>query len=239
MTSSEEKRSYKASEMHADVEREIDRLRSQALWGWEKESRNLGWFGLKDGMSILEVGSGPGFVTEQLLTLYPRSDITCVEIDPDLIKRAENYLRDRVQGRYRIVEGDLMHMDFPDNSFAFAYGRFIFQHLPDPLGAMKEIYRVLKPGGKLAIADVDDGLGHIFDPPSAEADAVEAKLSTLQANQGGNRFIGRRLWRLLEAAGYHNVDLEAHAMHSDKIPIENMIPKDWDSAHWSLCSRRA
>ena len=56
---------YKASEMNDNIEKEIERLRGQALWGWDKESRNLNWFGLIDGMSILEVGSGPGFVTEQ------------------------------------------------------------------------------------------------------------------------------------------------------------------------------
>ena len=72
---------YKASEMNDNIEKEIERLGGQALWGWDKESRNLLWFGLIDGMSILELGSGPGFVTEQLIALCPNSHITCVEID--------------------------------------------------------------------------------------------------------------------------------------------------------------
>ena len=55
---------YKASEMNESLEKEIERLRGQVMWSWEKEARNLGWFGLHDGMSILELGSGPGFVTD-------------------------------------------------------------------------------------------------------------------------------------------------------------------------------
>src|SRR5215211_4278730 len=85
MIDAEVKVSYKASEMNESLEKEIERLRGQVMWAWDKEARNLGWFGLRDGMSILEVGSGPGFVTEQLLILYPNSHVTCVEIDPDLI----------------------------------------------------------------------------------------------------------------------------------------------------------
>src|SRR5215218_8964985 len=93
--------SYKASDMNDNLDKEIERLRVQALCGWDKESRNLAWFGLRDGMSILEVGSGPGFVTEQFLALCPNSHVTCVEIDPDLIVPAEQYLRSRgLEGRY-------------------------------------------------------------------------------------------------------------------------------------------
>lgn len=48
--------------------------------GWEKEFRNLQWYGLRSGMSVLEVGSGPGFVTEQLVHSLPGSEVTALEI---------------------------------------------------------------------------------------------------------------------------------------------------------------
>jgi ubiquinone/menaquinone biosynthesis C-methylase UbiE len=222
--------SYKASEMHEDVEKEIERLRDQALWSWDKEARNLAWFGLRDGMSILEVGSGPGFVTEQLLAAHPNSHITCVEIDPDLIPRAERYLQSKgMEGRYTIIEGDLMKMELPDDTFDFALARLVFQHLPDPLGAMKEIHRVLKPGGKLAITDVEGGLKWVIDPPdSAEIEAILDKMKKAQESRGGNRNIGRMLWRLFGAAGFVNMDLEIVPIHSDKLGIEALMPSDWD-----------
>ena len=221
--------SYKASEMNDDLDKEIERLRVQALAAWDKESRNLGWFGLRDGMSILEVGSGPGFVTEQLLALCPNSHVTCVEIDPDLIAPAEQYLQSRgLEGRYIIIQGDIMEMDLPDDAFDFAFARLVFQHLRDPRGAMKEIRRVLKPRGKLAINDIDIGLGEIVDPTNPEAEAIETRLHESRSQRGGNPRIGRQLWRLLEATGYMNMDLEVVPIHTDNVGVEAISPDEWD-----------
>jgi protein-L-isoaspartate O-methyltransferase len=77
--------SYELPTSQHDAQAEIDRLAVQAHSGWDKEARRLAWFGLKDGMSVLELGSGPGFITEQLLALVPTSPITCVEIDRTLL----------------------------------------------------------------------------------------------------------------------------------------------------------
>ncbi|MEO6458084.1 MAG: methyltransferase domain-containing protein [Chloroflexia bacterium] len=229
MTDTEAKVSYKASEMNESLDKEIERLRGQVMWAWDKVARNLGWFGLRDGMSILEVGSGPGFVTEQLLVLCPNSHITCVEIDPDLIMPAEQYLQSKgLGGRYAIIQGDVMKMDLSDNTFDFCFARLIFQHLQNPSGAMEEIYRVLKPGGKLVINDIDIGLGEIQEPLNPEAEAIETRLHEGRALRGGNPRIGRRLWRLLEAAGYVNMDFEAIPVHTDKLGVEALFPEEWD-----------
>jgi ubiquinone/menaquinone biosynthesis C-methylase UbiE len=221
--------SYKASEMNEDLNKEIERLRGQVQWAWEKGARNLTWFGLRDGMSILELGSGPGFVTEQLLALCPNSHITCVEIDLDLILPAERYLQSKgLGGRYTIIHGDLMKMDLPGDAFDFAYASLVFQHLRDPRGAMEEIRRVLKPGGRLVINDIDVGLGEIYGPQDPEVDAIENKLHETVAQRGGNPRIGRQLWRLLAATGYENMDLEAVPVHTDKLGFDTLFPDEWD-----------
>lgn len=215
--------------MNDNIEKEIERLRGQALWGWDKESRNLSWFGLVDGMSILELGSGPGFVTEQLIVLCPNSHITCVEIDPDLIRPAEQYLQSKgLESRYTIIQGDLAKMDIPDDTFDFAVARFVFQHLRDPRAALAEICRVLKPGGKLVINDIDIGLGEIVEPNNPDAEAIEARLHESRSERGGNPRIGRQLWRLMAATGYANMDLEVVPVHTDSMGIEAIFPDEWD-----------
>src|SRR5207253_3352148 len=102
-----------ASEMAIGLDKELERLRSQALITWDKEARNLRWWGLQDGMSVLELGSGPGFVTEQLLNLVPNGSVVALEIDPVLIEKAENYLRPRDSTNWKIVPGNVMGMNFP------------------------------------------------------------------------------------------------------------------------------
>jgi SAM-dependent methyltransferase len=180
-------------------------------------------------MSILEVGSGPGFVTEQLLELCPTSFVTCVEIDPDLIDPAERYLRGRgLEGRYRIVQGDVAGMDLADDTFDFAYARLVFQHLGEPGRALADIRRVLRPGGRLVINDIDIGLGEIVEPVNVEAEAIDERLHESRSLRGGNPRIGRKLWRLLEAAGYVNLDLEVVPIHTDKTGIEAIFSTEWD-----------
>ena len=51
--------SYDVRKPHRDANAEIQRLARQARLGWEEEARNLPWFGVKGGMSLIELGSGP------------------------------------------------------------------------------------------------------------------------------------------------------------------------------------
>ena len=113
-----------------------------------------------------------------------------MEIDPDLIVPAEQYLQSKgLEGRYNIIQGDLMKMDLPDNTFDFAFARFVFQHLRDPRGALSELRRVLKPGGKLVIHDIDIGLGEIVEPQNAAAEAIEARLHEFGASVAATRVL--------------------------------------------------
>jgi ubiquinone/menaquinone biosynthesis C-methylase UbiE len=217
--------SYDVHSAHRDPDAEIKRLAAQAHLGWEKEARTLSWFGLQDGMSLLELGSGPGFITKQLVNLLPNSPITCLEIDTSLIQQAEAYLRIDASNHVHLVEGSIMEMDFAEHSFDFAYARLLFQHLPDPINAARHVLRVLKPGGKLVIYDIDDDISDFYEPRVPAYDRIAKRMAQAQAAQGGNRYIGRRLWRVLKTAGFKALDMEVIATHSDAIGIEPFLPQ--------------
>ena len=53
--------SYQASTFNLELDAEIQRLKAQVLLSWEKEARTLKWFGLANGMNVLEAGSGRDF----------------------------------------------------------------------------------------------------------------------------------------------------------------------------------
>ena len=215
--------SYKLPASQRDAQAEIERLAAQANSGWDREARTLSWFGLKDGMSLLEVGSGPGFITEHLLTLVPSSPITCVEIDRTLLEQAEQRLHGKAKERVRFVAGSVMDTHLESDQFDLAYARLLFQHLPDPLAAAKEIWRLLKPGGKLVIHDIDDELFGLFEPALPEFAPVLAAFGQAQAARGGNRHIGRTLWRTLTAAGFRTIELEVVGAHSAGRGVEPFL----------------
>lgn len=216
--------SYDVRRRHRDAEAEIARLQSQVLLSWEKEARTLRWFGLHDAMDVLEPGSGPGFVTEQLLRLVPNGSVTCVEVDPLLTARSKEYLAARTSGHFRILEGTVTAMDLPDHSFDFAVARLLFQHLRDPVAAAKEILRVLRPGGKLVITDIDDAAWGLAEPELPELPEVLERYGKAQAFRGGDRRVGRRLWGILSTAGFQNLDLEVVAAHSNASGLDPFLP---------------
>lgn len=217
--------SYDTSSTNSKLQSELQLLQTQVLLGWEKEARTLSWFGLKDGMSVLELGSGPGFFTKKLLEHLPNSSVTAVEINPVWLDLAKEYLQGRASKRLRIIEASIMDTGLPDNSIDFAIARFLFQYLPDPEGAAKEVIRLLKPGGKLAIIDTDKEFSSILEPPIPELEPIMNKVLQLQASKGGNGLIGRRLGRILQAVGFKKIDREAIIIHSDTLGIDVFLPQ--------------
>jgi ubiquinone/menaquinone biosynthesis C-methylase UbiE len=215
--------SYQASTFNRDLETEIQRLKAQVHLSWEKEARTLKWYGLTDGMNVMEAGSGPGFFTEKLLELLPNSSITAVEIDPVLQEKAAEYLHQKAGGRVNHVQASVGDTGLPANSFDFAIARLLFLHLPDPVAAAREIFRILKPGGKLVIIDADGDLFWLTDPPFS-LETLKKKLNQVTALRGGNGYLGRHLCRLLKEVGFVSVDLEVVVSHSDIIGIEAFEP---------------
>ncbi len=218
-------RIYDASTGNITLDAELERLRYQANMCVEKESGKLTSLGLRDGMSVLEVASGPGFVTEWLSRLVPNGSITCLEIDPVLVKYAGDNLKNKLPCGCEFVEGSVMKMDFPDNSFDFAYSRLLFEHLEEPVAAAAEIRRVLRPGGKLVITDGDFAINLLTDPFVPEGQAMRDKMMKVKGSQGGNAMIGRRLWKILKGAGFRNLGIDAFVVHSGEKDLRYFYPQ--------------
>ena len=176
-------------------------------------------------MNILEVGSGPGFITEQLLIDLPHSHITSLEIDDTLIQRAKQPLSNYSEVQLEFVQGSVYHTGLPDNSYDFVIARMLFLLLQNPIEASKELLRVLKPGGKLVIIDIDDGLWGAIEPEIKELPQVLKIFAELQKLGGGNRYIGRSLLKILKESGYENLDMEAIVKHSELLGMDIFKPQ--------------
>ncbi|WKA56559.1 class I SAM-dependent methyltransferase [Planococcus shixiaomingii] len=211
---------YQAGNASIGWSAEVQRLKVQAMMGWEKEYRNLQWFGLKDGMRILEVGCGPGFVMEQLAKQLPNSPITGLDLDENLLKHAEGLFDEQAKKNVDFVQASVYGTGLPECSYDFVVARMLFLHLHKPEDAALEMWRVLKPGGRIVIIDIDDGIFGVVQPDLEEFQSITKKFTDMQGKAGGNRLIGRSLPRLLQKAGFQEIDLETVAVHSDLAGVE-------------------
>jgi ubiquinone/menaquinone biosynthesis C-methylase UbiE len=215
--------SYRAAEQMRGLASELDRLRAQVLLSWPREARLLGWLGLRDGMRVLELGCGPGFVTEQLLALVPHARVTALDRDAELLGRARQALAG--DARVGFVQASAGATGLADACFDFVLARYLFQHLPDAEAVAREALRVLRPGGRLAVVDLDAALWGIVEPAFPEVQPIYAKTGRAQAARGGDRLVGRRLWRILRRCGFDPVELEAFVYHSDALGLQAFAPQ--------------
>jgi ubiquinone/menaquinone biosynthesis C-methylase UbiE len=198
-----------------------DYLLRQVDRSWSKESRNLQWFGVSDSASILDLGCGPGHFTLRVANWLPHAKITALDEQQSMLERARECLGDRAT----FVNAPAHATGLPAESFDFVLARLLLQHVRDPRLVVKEARRLLGPGGKLIITDIDDELFGIVEPRVPGLRRVLARYGQAQAARGGNRRIGRTLVRLLRDAHFTDTELECVSIHSDDAGLDACFPQ--------------
>lgn len=113
--------------------------------------------GIKEGMHILEVGCGSGaFTILAARASGIKGEVYALDIQPRMLMQLKKKLsrpENRDIKNIKLVEGDAHKLPFNDNSFDVVYTVTVLQELPDRNRALKEMKRVLKPGGILAVSE--------------------------------------------------------------------------------------
>ena len=106
---------------------------------------------LPAGSAILEVAPGPGFLAIELAKLG--YSVTGIDISKSFVEIAGRNAREAgVAIDFR--RGDVAKMPFADDSFDFVVCVAAFKNFPDPVAALDEVHRVLRPGGSASIQDL-------------------------------------------------------------------------------------
>jgi ubiquinone/menaquinone biosynthesis C-methylase UbiE len=107
--------------------------------------------GLPDGARVLDVGTGPGRIPRAIADGHPQWTVDGLDLDARMIA----YARERdVSGRVSFTVGDVARLPYPDGSFDLIVSSMSQHHWTDVEGALGELRRVLRPGGRLRIYDV-------------------------------------------------------------------------------------
>src|SRR5690349_2496687 len=106
---------------------------------------------LTPGARVLDVGCGPGTITVDIAQRVAPGRVIGMDASPAVIEQARADATD--VDNLEFVTGDVYALDTPDDTFDVVHAHQVLQHLPDPVGALREMRRVCKPGGVVAARD--------------------------------------------------------------------------------------
>ena len=166
------------------------------------------------GSHVLEAGCGVGAQTAIIAARNLAARFTCVDLSAASIERAKMNTQAAGLSNVTFAVADLARLPYPDGHFDHVLVCFVLEHLPDPALVLKEMMRVLTPGGSVTVIEGDHGSAY-FNPDNAAARHVIAAQVELQRANGGDANIGRRLHPLLAAAGFTEIEVVPRIVYVD------------------------
>jgi ubiquinone/menaquinone biosynthesis C-methylase UbiE len=119
-----------------------------------RRQRVLGLLGLRAGEAVLDIGTGPGFLTDEMARAVGSAGrVEGIDRSRDMLAPARRRCADLSQ--VTIHEADAVEIPFPAATFDAAIAVQVYEYVPDMAAALRELYRVLRPGGRAVIVDTD------------------------------------------------------------------------------------
>lgn len=197
--------------VHGYTKRENTRLNDQARSLdnllhhdsiWEKDSL------------ILEAGCGVGAQTQIIATQNPNSQFISIDISKESVNETNKVIEKLNLKNVKTQQADIFRLPFEDKLFDHVFVCFVLEHLSDPLKALAELRRVLKPGGTIMVIEGDHGSTYFHPHSEAAMCAIQCQVKMQQQN-GGNANIGRQLYPLLNIAKFDQISVSPRQVYVD------------------------
>jgi ubiquinone/menaquinone biosynthesis C-methylase UbiE len=108
---------------------------------------------LSPGQALLDVGCGPGNITIDLAARVAPGPVLGIDAAADAVAAATE--ANTAPDRITFAVGDVYELEAPDDTYDVVHAHQVLQHLSDPVGALREMRRVARPGGIVAARDGD------------------------------------------------------------------------------------
>ncbi|TQN38148.1 methyltransferase family protein [Blastococcus colisei] len=154
---------------------------------------------LRPGLDVLDVGCGPGTITVDLAARVAPGRVVGIDVSAEPLAEARDAAAAAgVDVSFEV--GDVYALAAADDSFDVVHAHQVLQHLSDPVAALREMARVCRPGGIVAVRDVDYAATTWF-PADPGLDRWLALYERVARANGAEPDAGRRLLSWAHAAG--------------------------------------
>jgi SAM-dependent methyltransferase len=152
-------------------------------------------------MRVLDVGCGPGSITLGLAEVIAPGPAIGVDFQPSQVERSRAQAGQRGVANALFEVANVYELPFPDGSFDAVLAHTLLMGLREPVRALREMRRVLRPGGIVGVRDPDLG-ADLLVPATPLWERWRAVWVRVRQHNGGDPFLGRHLRRLLLEAGF-------------------------------------
>jgi ubiquinone/menaquinone biosynthesis C-methylase UbiE len=175
---------------------------------WRTAENSAGYLleRLAPGMDLLDVGCGPGTITIDLAARVAPGNVVGIDRAGDVVAAAEaNLSADPSASNVRFTTGDVYALDLDDASFDIVHAHQVLQHLREPAAALRELRRVLRPDGTLAVRD-SDYAAFVWAPRDPMLERWNELYHSITTQNGAEADAGRFLLGWVQQAGFRDID---------------------------------
>jgi SAM-dependent methyltransferase len=171
--------------------------------------RVLNEAGVRKGMKAVDFGCGVGVVTRMLAEMVgPGGSVTGVDVNGEQLSEAAAWCESHGLRNTSFVKADACQTGLPRGSYDLVYCRFLLLHLQDPMGCLREMREVLRPGGIIVVEDGD--LASATSVPPSSTDAFADLFCRFGPTRGLDYSLAKDLYHMVIRAGFVDVDVEIH-----------------------------
>jgi ubiquinone/menaquinone biosynthesis C-methylase UbiE len=158
--------------------------------------------GLRPGLSVADIGCGVGAVTAWIARqVGPAGEVVGVDLGPEQVRKAREHAAAEGIANTRFAVGSATETGLAPEAFDLVFCRFVLMHLPDPVAALREMRRLVRPGGVLVCED-GDFTRPFCEPPSPAFDRTFELYRLIGERRGLDFRIGPKLYRMFLDAGF-------------------------------------
>jgi SAM-dependent methyltransferase len=176
-------------------------------------------------MNILDVGCGPGTITAGLADRVPGGHVTGIDAEPGVLEQARALAHGR--DNLSFATGDVYALDYPDDTFSVVHAHQVLQHLGDPVAALREMRRVCRPGGLVAVRE-GDYAAMVWYPQIPQLDQWRDLYRRVARANGGEPDAGRRLHAWARQAGLTDLEISTSTW-----TYATQEARDWWGGTWA------